>query len=320
MRKIISCLSAIFAFLASVSISSCSSSDETEIPKSELVEVDSPYTMMKKKVFALFGLDTEDSDKFHFKGYESNPNLSLAAIKKSSNKLVFAVYDTIQSKMLVYDSSFVAQPHVYEAYYDQTRDYSLENVSGNFLSVNGGGVGVVSMIYVNNASSYRNFLYFLDNGNLVKKDSLDMPSNDIGNLMVWEDNKVLVQYKIDEGYKNIVYDLKGNEVTNFTNKESLADYSFIKLQPSDFVQYRFCVDYLYVSRKAIENNSLITKWKDDYIKYPEGFDTYKMSITYSVSPTQLTFNVTTLCKNGKTRRYVVKVDLETGKYSFEELA
>lgn len=316
MKKTLYSILALFMVLAV--LNSCSSEDPNIIPPDHMEESESPTQQLLKQTYSLFGLKKDDCKDFMgFPGIITKDNaLALTAIKRANSKLVFAVYDSIKSKVVICDSSFIAPSQVQEIYYDETITYEECGLKPSILRTKNGFAGVANVLYKHSGSGVldRNFVYILNDRKLTRLDSTQ-----IGNMtpffLNWgEDAIMMLQSYSSERFKNTLLDLDGNIIFSFDENDNYNYYNFIRYSQKDFVQYKFDSDWLSIGRKNIDEQELVAKKWSHCIEYPEGFDSYKLKYTYSQDENILTFHVSGIQENGETERFEIRVNVESGKY------
>lgn len=306
-------------FIGLFAIISCNSEEEEKLPSDKFVEEnESPISKFQKQVYNLFGLNKEDYQEFqYFSGITTKDNaIGLSVVKESNSKLVFAIYDSIQSKVIVCDSSAVVPSQIQETYYDETINYKLGGLKPTILRTKNGFVGIASVLYKNDdrISTYKNFAYFINKEKLSRIDSTNIGTTTVS-LKNWgEDAIMMVQYFSANGYRNTLFDLEGNTILTFKENDNYNDFDYILYSQTDFVQYKFDYDKLIIDRKEIEDQTSITEKWFRYISYPDGFDSYKLKYTYTKNENILTFHVSGIQKNGETEKFEIKVNIESGKY------
>lgn len=305
-------------FMALATLNSCSSEDSNIIPPDHMEESESPTQLLLKQTYSLFGLKKDDCKDFMgFPGIITKDNaLALTAIKQANSKLVFAVYDSIKSKVVICDSSFIAPSQVQEIYYDETITYEECGLKPSILRTKNGFAGVASVLYKHSGSGVldRNFVYILNDRKLTRLDSTQ-----IGNMtpffLNWgEDAIMMLQSYSSDRFKKTLLDLDGNTIFSFEESDNYNYYNFIRYSQKDFVQYKFDSDWLSIGRKHIDEQDFVAKKWSHSIEYPEGFDSYKLKYTYSQDENILTFHVSGIQKNGETERFEIRVNVESGKY------
>lgn len=316
MNKILYSILALF--MALVSLNSCSSEDPNKIPPDHLEESESPTQQLLKQIYSLFGLNKEDYKEFMgFSGITTKDHsLTLAAIKQTNSKLVYAVYDSIKNNVIICDSSYVIPSQIQETYYDEKRNYEVCGLKPSVLRTKNGFVGVTSVLYKHSGSGVldRNFVYINNDGKLTRLDSTK-----IGNMtpffLNWgEDAIMMLQCYSSDRFKNTLLDLDGNLIFSFEENDNYNYFNFIRYSQKDFVQYKFDSSWLSIGRKHIDGQELVAKKWTRNIEYPEGFDSYKLNYTYSQDENILTFHVSGIQKNGEAENFEIKVNIETGKY------
>lgn len=300
-----------------ITISSCGSEDGTTELPSEIVPEDTHQEGLKK-IYNLFGLNSKDYMEFSgFSGINAKDNaIGLSAVKKNNSKLLFAVYDSILNKAVICDSSFVLPSQLQKTYYDETINYELHGVNSNLLRKENGYVGLASILYNNGGKvTYRYYAYFLNGDKLTCLDSSMMGTTTMASFINWVDEGTMIQYywTNNNGYRNTLFDMDGNAILTFEDGVSYREYEHIVYSNSDFVQYKFESNYLTIGRKVINGDKAKKKWFHS-IKYPDGFDSYKINYTYTKDENILTFNVSGIQKDGSTERFDIKVNIENAKY------
>lgn len=304
-------------FMALATLNSCSSEDSNIIPPGHIEESESPTQQLLKQTYSLFGLKKDDCKDFMgFPGIITKENaLALTAIKQANSKLVFAVYDSIKSKVVICDSSYVIPSQIQETYYDEKRNYEVCGLKPSILRTKNGFAGVARVLYKHSGSGVldRNFVYILNDGKLTRLDSTQ-----IGNMtpffLNWgEDAIMMLQCYSSNRFKNTLLDLDGNTIFSFEESDNYNYYNFIRYSQKDFVQYKFDSDGLSIGRKHIDEQELVTKKWSCSIEYPKGFDSYKLKYTYTQNENFLTFYVSGIQKNGETKEFDIKINIENGK-------
>lgn len=298
-------------------LGACSSEEISPIPPDHLEEEESPTETLLKQVYRLFGLNRDDFVEFYsFTGVSvNNQAITLSAIKKANSKLVFAVYDSIQSKTIVCDSTFIVPSLLQQTYYDETINYEPFGINSSFHRTKNGGVGLAQIHYKYvGKTTNRYFAYFLNGNKLTRLDSTRLGNSSITSILDWSHDYVMIQSYATNGYKNVLYDLDGNTISTFNDGVRYADYEHILYALSNFVQYKFESGGLTISRKSFEDKqSAKEKWSH-YINYPQGFDSHKLKYTYSQDENLLTFHVSGIQENGSTEKFDLAVNIETGRY------
>ena len=133
-------------FMALATLNSCSSEDSNIISPDYMED---PTQQLLKQTYSLFGLKKDDCKDFMgFPGIITKENaLALTAIKQANSKLVFAVYDSIKSKVVICDSSYVIPSQIQETYYDEKRNYEVCGLKPSILRTKNGFAGVASVLY-----------------------------------------------------------------------------------------------------------------------------------------------------------------------------
>lgn len=300
-------------FMALAMLNSCSSEDSNIIPPDHMEESESPAQQLLKQTYSLFGLKKDDCK---FPGIITKDNaLALTAIKQANSKLVFAVYDSIKSKVVICDSSFIAPSQVQEIYYDETITYEECGLKPSILRTKNGFAGVANVLYKHSGSgvSDRNFVYILNDRKLTRLDSTQI-GNMTPSFLNWgEDAIMMLQSYTSDRFKNTLLDLDGNIIFSFEESDNYNYYNFIRYSQKDFVQYKFDSSWLSIGRKHIDEQELVAKKWSRNIEYPEGFDSYKLRYTYSQDENILTFHVSGIQKNGETKEFDIKINIENGK-------
>lgn len=306
-------------FMALATLNSCSSEDPNIIPPDHLEESESPTQQLLKQTYSFFGLKKDDCKDFMgFPGIITKENaLALTAIKQANSKLVFAVYDSIKSKVVICDSSFIAPSQVQEIYYDEKRDYEVCGLKPSILRTKNGFVGVASVLYKHSESGVlnRDFVYFLNDGKLSRKDSTQIGTMSPSFLNWGEDAIMMLQFYSSERFRNTLLDLDGNTIYTFEESDNYNYYNFIRFSQIDFVQYKFDTNWLTIVRKSLDDQKTIAKkWSHNIIEYPKGFDSHKLKYTYTQDENILTFHVSGIQKDGETKVFDIKINTENGKY------
>lgn len=318
MSKVIFSICALVVALAA--LNSCNSEELNVIPPGHLEKSESPTQQLLKQTFSLFGLNKDDYKDFvSFPGITTKENaIALSAIKQANSKLVFAVYDSIKSKVVICDSSFIAPSQVQETYYDETRSSEVCGLIPSIYRTKNGFVGVARILYKHGeyTTTDRNVAYFLNDGRLTRLDSTK-----IGNLppsfLSWGENAVMMlQSYSSNRFKNTLLDLDGNIIFSFEESDNYNYFDHILYSQTNYVQYNFDNSDLSISRKVIEDNNVIKKWTH-YIEYPTGFDSHKLKYTYTQDENILTFHVSGIQKSGETKEFDIKINIENGKYEIK---
>lgn len=316
MKKTLYSILALFMVLAA--LNSCSSEDPNIIPPDHIEESESPTQQLLKQTYSLFGLKKDDCKDFiGFPGIITKDNaLALTAIKQANSKLVFAVYDSLKKDVVICDSSYVIPSQIQETYYDENRNYEVCGLKPSILRTKNGFVGVTSVLYKHSGSGvlYRNFVYILNDRKLTCLDSTQIGNMPPSFLNWGEDAIMMLQSYSSERFKNTLLDLDGNIIFSFDENDNYNYYNFIRYSQKDFVQYKFDSDWLSIGRKHIDEQEVVAKKWSHSIEYPEGFDSYKLKYTYTQDENILTFHVSGIQKNGKTERFEIRVNVESGKY------
>ena len=320
MSKVIFSICAFVVALAT--FNSCNSEELNTIPPDHLEESESPTQQQLKQTYSLFVLNKDDyKDFMGFLGITTKENaLALTAIKQANSKLVFAVYDSIKSKVVICDSSFIAPSQVQEIYYDETRNYEECGLKPSILRTKNGFAGVASVLYKNQngyAAAYRNFAYFLNDGKLTRFDSTQIGTLPPSFLNWGEDAIMMLQSYSSERFQNTLLDLDGNTIFTFEESDNYNYYNFIRFSQTDFVQYKFDSDWLTIVRKSLDDQKAIAKKWSQYIEYPKGFDSHKLKYTYTQDENILLFHVSGIQKNGETKEFDIKINIENGKYEIK---
>ena len=129
----------------------------------------------------------------------------------------------------------------------------------------------------------------------------------------WGEDAIMMLQCYSSNYKNTLLDLDGNTIFSFEESDNYNYYNFIRYSQKDFVQYIFDSDGLSIGRKHIDEQEFVTKKWSCSIEYPKGFDSYKLKYTYTQDENILTFHVSGIQKNGETKEFDIKINIENGK-------
>lgn len=297
-------------------LSACSSEDPQSSPLPE--EVLSPETQFINRVYQTFGLNKEE-----YRSFSLFPELNikdqsvvLSAMKEDNSKLVFAVYDSLQSNVLLCDSTFVLPTTLREPQYDEIRTYEIRGIIPSYYRTSKGGVGLARVEYSGDYPRY--YTYFI-NGN--KTNSLDYTNfSSLGRLntfMEWGENAVLMQFH-SNGYTNMVLDPNGKLLYKYKDLHDLREYSVLNLTQSDYLLYKFDGSDLEISRNAIKGNTLEQQWEQRV----DCLGTYKGDCKMSISDAQIEGDTLKLqakatYRNGEMRNTLVRINLATGVSNVE---
>lgn len=150
--------------LLSFSLSSCGD-DSDPIPESELPTIEESYTAERRQILESLGINPDELDEEVFGVYIHDHFLVVSALRKTDEKLIVAVFDSIKNTQVIHDYSIAAPKTVTKPYYDEQVEYRLRSITPQIIRINDGFICVVGTRYFSEQQHFFDTTYaYFNNG------------------------------------------------------------------------------------------------------------------------------------------------------------
>ena len=132
--------------LLSFSLSSCGD-DSDPIPESELPTIEESYTAERRQILESLGINPDELDEEVFGVYIHDHFLVVSALRKTDEKLIVAVFDSLKNTQVIHDYSIAAPKTVTKPYYDEQVEYRLRSITPQIIRINDGFICLIGTRY-----------------------------------------------------------------------------------------------------------------------------------------------------------------------------
>lgn len=178
--------------LLSFSLSSCGD-DSDPIPESELPTIEESYTAERRQILESLGINPDELDEEVFGVYIHDHFLVVSALRKTDEKLIVAVFDSIKNTQVIHDYSIAAPKTVTKPYYDEQVEYRLRYVIPRIIRINDGFICVVGTRYISEQQHFfdTTYAYFNNGTKTICRKMEDVAAN--CSIRPWYENSCLLE-------------------------------------------------------------------------------------------------------------------------------
>ena len=178
--------------LLSFSLSSCGD-DSDPIPESELPTIEESYTAERRQILESLGINPDELDEEVFGVYIHDHFLVVSALRKTDEKLIVAVFDSIKNTQVIHDYSIAAPKTVTKPYYDEQVEYRLRYVIPRIIRINDGFICVVGTRYFSEQQHFfdTTYAYFNNGTKTICRKMEDLSAN--CPMAPWYENSCLLE-------------------------------------------------------------------------------------------------------------------------------
>lgn len=178
--------------LLSFSLSSCGD-DSDPIPESELPTIEESYTAERRQILESLGINPDELDEEVFGVYIHDHFLVVSALRKTDEKLIVAVFDSIKNTQVIHDYSIADPKTVTKPYYDEQVEYRLRYVIPRIIRINDGFICVVGTRYCSEQQHFfdTTYAYFNNGTKTICRKMEDVAAN--CSIRPWYENSCLLE-------------------------------------------------------------------------------------------------------------------------------
>lgn len=179
--------------LLSFSLFSCGDDNDPLSDIEEPPTIEESYTAERRQILESLGINPDELDEEFFGVYIHDHFLVVSALRKTDEKLIVAVFDSIKNTQVIHDYSIAAPKTVTKPYYDEQVEYRLRSITPQIIRINDGFICLIGTRYRSEQQHFfdTTYAYFNNGTKTICRKMEDVAAN--CSIRPWYENSCLLE-------------------------------------------------------------------------------------------------------------------------------